>query len=54
MISHVSLEVYRDLRLKRVRTMESSSHLIERALFVKLACYLSPVSFIFYEFHVYK
>ncbi len=47
MLPHVSVEVYRDRRLKEVRTTESSSHFIERALFVMQASYLSPVSFIF-------
>ncbi len=48
MLPHVSVEVvYRDRRLKEVRTTESSSHFIERALFVKQASYSSPVSFIF-------
>ncbi len=49
MLLHVSVEVYRDRRLKEVRTTESSSHFIERTLFVMQAYYLSPVRFIFFN-----
>ena len=54
MLSHVFAEVYRDLELKEVRTTESSSHFIERALFLKQAYNLSPYVLIFYKCHVNK
>ena len=47
MFPRVSVEVYRDRRLKGVLTTESISNFIERELLAMRIRYLSPVNFNF-------